>query len=204
MENYRKDQFGVVHQINRENIPLPDYGKERNDYGQMSHNLSYLRLGYIQGLIQDGDSICDVGFGNGDFLRACQKKYATCAGFDLVWDYLPEGCVKETNLLDGKYYDIVTFFDSLEHFDDIDVIDQIDCNYVVISVPNCKHPDDDFWFSNWKHRKPNEHLHHFNADSLISFLIGHGYMIVDVSYIEDIIRKADYPQNILTVVAQKA
>lgn len=203
MENYIKDEYGIIHQVSRNQF-FKDYGEERNNYGEVSNYLSYLRLGFIQGIVPEIDTcrtILDVGFGNGDFLRACQKYFAVCAGYDLFYDYLPEGCLKETSL-HNKYYDIVTFFDSLEHFEDINVLKNIKCKYVVISVPNCV-TDDPTWFNGWKHRRPDEHLHHFNAESLSNFLHSQGYVVHVCSYFEDTIRKNPGVQNILTVVAKK-
>jgi hypothetical protein len=202
MENYVKDDFGVIHQV-KKNEFFKDYGVERNNYGEVSNYLSYLRLGFIQGTlpVDNFSTVLDVGFGNGDFLRACQKYFKVCAGYDLFYDYLPEGCVKEESL-HNNYYDVVTFFDSLEHFDDIKVLDKIKCKYVVISVPNCI-SDDPEWFMNWKHRRPDEHLHHFSANSLCLFLNSQGYSIHTISYFEDTIRKSPGVNNILTVVAEK-
>lgn len=203
MEIYETDKYGIIHQ-KEHNKFIKDYGEERNRYGEISNYLSYLRLGFIQGIIDTTNckSILDAGFGNGDFLRACQHHFDICAGYDLFYDYLPKNCIKQEYLLE-KYYDIITFFDSLEHFEDIDFIDKLKCKYVVISVPNCISSDID-WFMNWKHRRPDEHLHHFSEQALTSFLTDNGYNIVKVSYFEDSIRKdLNLPNNILTVVGQK-
>jgi hypothetical protein len=204
MNNYFKDAYGVLHQQLHDPF-IKDYGIEYNRIRDLSHWLSYLRLGYINGAIPDINkltTVLDVGFGNGDFLRACQRQFNICSGYDLIWNHLPENCVKSETMFDG-HYDIITFYDSLEHFESIDFLNRLDCNYIVISVPNCKYPDDDEWFTNWKHRKPNEHLHHFNKESLTAFVESQGYRVITHSYIEDVIRQGKEPQNILTVVAKK-
>lgn len=203
VDNYYIDEFGIIHQIEKQPFYF-DYGSERNGYGEMSHYLSYLRLGYLMGAIpgiQQCKSILDVGYGNGDFLRASQKYFEKCGGMDIVWDYLPEGCIKQETLTDD-YYDIITFFDSLEHFDDINIIEKLKCKYIVISLPNCKTHNPD-WFMSWKHRKPNEHLHHFNELAMCKFLNAMGYKVLRTGYIEDTIRKGIESHNILTVVAEK-
>ena len=66
----------------------------------------------------------------------------------------------------NQFYDIITFYDSLEHFEEIEFVKKLKCNYICISVPNCHYKNDE-WFRNWKHRKPNEHLWHFNSKSHI-------------------------------------
>jgi len=204
IKNYYTDELGVVHQIDKKPF-IKDYGEERNKYGETSHNLSYLRLGFIMASIPEietYDSILDVGFGNGDFLRVCKNQFSIRGGYDLFYDYLPADCHKEESLMDSKY-DIITFFDSLEHFDNERILDKLQCEYVVISVPNCIDPANDEWFTNWKHRRPDEHLHHFNEYSLSNLLQHQGYQIIKISYFEDIIRKSTEKNNILTVIAKK-
>ena len=53
---------------------------------------------------------------------------------------------------------------------------------------------------NWKHRKPNEHLFHFDENSLKNFMNSCGYKLIEISNIEDEVRTRydkDLP-NILT------
>ena len=203
IENYFMDDFGIIHQIEKKPYSF-DYGKERDNYGEKSHYLSHLRLGYIMGAIpgiEHYKSILDVGYGNGDFLRAAQRHFEVVGGMDIVWDYLPFGCVKQESITD-TYYDIITFFDALEHFDDINVISELRCKYIVISLPNCKSKDVN-WFMNWKHRKPDEHLHHFDELAMYKFLNARGFRVIKSGYMEDVIRKGAEPKNILTVIAER-
>jgi len=57
---------------------------------------------------------------------------------------------------------------------------------------------------NWKHRRPDEHLWHFNEKSIENFFNEMGYDMVDYSNIEDLIRTTEheYP-NILTCIFKK-
>lgn len=204
LNNYYVDEFGIIHQ--KETTPFfRVYAHDYNSHGVKSNYISYLRLGYIFGTIQnakDCTSILDVGFGNGDFLRASQNCFDVCAGNDLIYDYLPEGCVKQEDIT-KKYYDIITFYDSLEHFNDINIIKELNCRYIIVSVPNCKNGENDSWFESWKHRKPNEHLHHFNKNSLSAFMKHSGYKVLNTSYVEDVIRKSSESENILTIACEK-
>ena len=61
------------------------------------------------------------------------------------------------------------------------------------------------WFEKWKHRRPDEHLWHFDKDSLVNFMERMGYIMVSCSNLEDTIRKNPHQEetNILTCVFKK-
>jgi len=205
IKNYNIDQYGVIHQQERQPFT---YDKNYIDTGygklvQLTDEMAYLRLGYIIGAIgRVPGSILDVGYGTGDFLKVCNRIVDRCAGHDLFRDLLPAGCDFIEDITQ-QHYDVVTFFDSLEHYPDIDFVHQLDCNYIVVSLPWC-HNTSDEWFSTWKHRKPDEHLHHFDHASLEKFMLAQGFSMVAHSNVEDTIRKStsDLP-NILTAVFKK-
>ena len=205
LENYSKDELGVIHQINKKPfIYDTEYVEVRyKTIPAIVSYMSYLRLGYIYNSIPRFTSLLDVGFGSGDFLKAVQNYTLNVSGYDVFYnENLPEGASRIASLVDN-YYDIITFFDSLEHFDSLDFVKQLQCNYIVVSVPWCHYLNDD-WFENWKHRRPDEHLHHFNHDSLINFMKFSGYKIITYSDVEDIIRKpTDNLPNILTAIFKK-
>jgi hypothetical protein len=72
-----------------------------------------------------------------------------------------------------------------------------------VSLPNCHYFSDE-WFETWKHRRPNEHLWHFNETSLINFMNEIGYSKVNICNIEDTIRKHSHDySNILTGIFKK-
>jgi hypothetical protein len=205
LQNYNIDEDGVIHQI--EHAPFV-YDTEYVDSRYaglplLTDEMSHLRLGFIQGAVPTPiTSILDVGYGTGDFLKLCLKKIDQCFGNDLFSDRLPTGC-KFVEDLTEHHYDIITFFDSLEHFEDISFVKDLKCNYIAISVPWCHYPNDE-WFENWKHRRTDEHLHHFNLDSLTNFMKRSGFEILNHDNIEDIIRKpTDSLPNILTAVFRK-
>lgn len=205
IQNYKQDQYGVLHQIERQPFTY-DRKYIDNGYGKLqllTDEMAHLRLGYVIGAIgRVPESILDVGYGTGDFLKACTRIVKKCSGHDLFTDLLPIGCDFVNDIIE-KHYDVVTFFDSLEHYPEIDFVKNLKCNYVVISLPWC-HNFSDEWFETWKHRKPDEHLHHFNAASLEAFMLANGFNLVSHSNVEDTIRKSphSYP-NILTAVFKK-
>jgi hypothetical protein len=94
-------------------------------------------------------------------------------------------------------------FDVLEHFDDIYTIKKIKTNYFIISIPECHYFSDE-WFTSWKHRKPDEHIWHFNSKSLINFMNEIEFEVVCFSNVEDVIRKSnDNHSNIMTGIFKK-
>lgn len=206
MNEYRKLENGVIQQL------LPDkiiynfaYSNKYNSYGEKSNYLSYLRLGILLGNLGEiPSSILDVGFGNGAFLQAASNTIQNCYGFDISDYPIPPNSTRVNSLFD-KHFDVICFFDSLEHFDDIHIIDKLDCDYIFISVPWCHYFSEE-WFMNWYHRRPNEHLWHFNDSALVQFFKEYGFEKIYLGNFEDTIRKndtaKDYP-NILSGIFKK-
>lgn len=203
INNYHYDSEGVIHQTEFNIITYnAEYINTRYPaYKEKCINMGYLRLGYIVGSLGFiPKSILDVGYGAGDFLSACTNIIPHCYGFDVTGMPAPQGVTVVESLYD-KHYDVVTFFDVLEHFPDINEIQSLDTKYIVVSLPWCHYYNDE-WFTNWKHRRPNEHLHHFNETSLISFFQKHNYSCLNYSNIEDSIRQGS-PKNILTATFKR-
>ncbi len=205
--SYERHENGLIHQSSYEKIEYTyDYSNKYNNYGEKGNYLGYLRLGALIGAIGSVPrSILDVGYGNGSFLSAAATIIPDCAGFDISPYPVPAGCRRAESI--DESFDVVCFFDSLEHFDDVDVIGRLKCKYVYISVPWC--PTKDFTsaeFLGWYHRRPNEHLWHFDDESLPAFFARHGFRQIMSMPLEDAIRKnaAVAPRpNILTALFVK-
>ena len=207
LEGYEKLSNGVIVQKDRKITMNYDEDYIVNAYSDESmFNISYLRVGFLlsylhsRGLGSKGWSILDVGYGFGHFLKICNQYGFNSFGLDVNGHDISE-FAREGSL--DNYYDVITFFDSLEHFKDINFVKNLRCETLMISVPWCHYFNDD-WFDSWKHRKYGEHLWHFNDKSLESFLNECGYEVVFKSNVEDVIRKPeyDYP-NILTLIAKR-
>ena len=204
LENYNTNSDGIVYQVDKE--PFDYTGSYNNYYREIqeySWHTSYLRLGYIVGSIgYTPGSILDVGYGTGAFLKVCETEIPNRYGHDISGWQVPEGCQFSENILEN-HYDVITFFDSLEHMEDIEFVKDLKCHYVCISLPWCHYFSDE-WFETWKHRKPNEHLWHFNEKSLRSFMERMGYEVVNICNLEDITRPngKEY-QNILSGIFKK-
>jgi hypothetical protein len=206
LDNYKKDKNGVIFQIEKKEF---NYGLEYVETRYTAYDttslMSYLRLGALLGKLAPYEpmKLLDVGYGNGDFLKTASSVIPECFGADILPAYpLPEN-IKFVEDIYCEEYDIVCFFDSLEHFDDIYDIKSLKTKYVFISVPWC-HYISDAWFDSWKHRREDEHLWHFDLESLTKFFESLGYEYISHSSIEDIIRKpVDDMSNILTALFRK-
>jgi hypothetical protein len=204
IKNYKKMENGVIKQLHiKDKIDYNfDYVSNSYDrYGEKVNYISYLRLGYLLGSIGEiPNSILDVGYGNGSFLNSCKNIIPNCYGNDISNYDLPNDVEFVDNIF-SNHYDVITFFDSLEHFYDIDFVENLKCNYILISVPWCHYYSDE-WFEKWKHRRSDEHIYHFNDESLISFMMEKGFSKINTSHMEDTIRKGD-KKNILTGIFKK-
>tara|TARA_Y100000593_G_scaffold31767_3_gene62504 strand:- start:31751 stop:32401 length:651 start_codon:yes stop_codon:yes gene_type:complete len=202
IDNYEKMLNGLVKQssfFDKKKKYDTRYIDERyNSYGELSRRMSFLRLGFLLGAIPETPSkILDIGYGNGDFLNCAKDFISDPAGFDVNGYPVPEGCRFVKDIYEERF-DVVCFFDVLEHFEDIYEIRKLKTSYIYISVPECHYLSDE-WFLNWKHRRPDEHLWHFNKSSLRKFMNELGYILITYSNVEDCIRTPDSNEsNILT------
>jgi len=207
MENYELTPNGVIKQKKIVNF-LQNYDNNYienryNQYGEKGPQMAGLRLGYlISNLKEKPKSILDVGYGNGDFLKVCVQGIEKCYGNDVSGYPTPEGVEFVDNIF-KEHYDVICFFDVLEHFEDINFVKNLKCNFIYISVPWC-HNFNDEWFMSWKHRREDEHLWHFNDKSIVNFFNEMGYELVVKSNVEDLIRTPiDDNENILTCIFKK-
>ena len=205
IDGYEVLPSGIIKQLkifNQLMVYNEEYIHTYEKYGEMSINLSYLRLGNIVGTIGFKPSnILDVGYGSGDFLKTIFMSNILPFGSDISGYTVPEGSkFIEWSDVFNQRFEVITFFDSLEHFEDISFVSKLKCNYVVVSLPEC-HADmkGEEWFKDWKHRKPDEHLWHFNRYSLQNFMEKNGFKCVGYNNVEDLIRKpVDSLPNIIT------
>lgn len=66
-------------------------------------------------------SILDIGYGTGSFLKACEFQIPERCGYDISGWQVQDGCKFVENIFEYEY-DVITFFDSLEHMEDIEII----------------------------------------------------------------------------------
>jgi hypothetical protein len=203
LENYARTPEGVTYQIEYKKFIYDENYIGRAYAAAPREAMSNLRFGYLVGSIGHiPASLLDVGYGGGDFLRVAQKAVPEVYGYDIAPVYPLHDIPVLASLFD-RSVEIVTFFDSLEHFEDISVVRDLKADYVCVSLPWC-HYFSNSWFENWKHRKPDEHLWHFNHESLTAFMKKMGFELLNFCNIEDTIRTTtDDWTNILSAVFRR-
>ena len=188
----------------------PDYSASysQNSYDTYGTNdaMSELRYNLIQDKIGDFNSICDYGYGNGAFMKHCVGEGKDVHGYDISDYPVPSGS-KKTVIPDSLEVDVMTFYDSIEHINQRNLVKFLKAKkakHFVISVPWFHESLGPEWFRTWKHRRENEHIHHFDSAGLINLLIQSNCKIRYVGNVEDAVRTPvdNYP-NILTVIASK-
>jgi hypothetical protein len=203
IEGYTTEKFGVIKKIEPCKF---DYGSAYQKIllgrGEGNMRMAYLRYGYLAGTLgRTPGSSLDVGYGDGAFLSVCTAlKHTECYGNELDPQGLPAGCTFVTDIT-SKLFDVICFFDSLEHFEDISFLERLQCNHIYVSIPNCVYLSDE-WFQNWFHRKPEQHIRHFNYQSMTKLLASYRYELMAYSYIESMIRESG--TDILTMIFKRA
>lgn len=203
---YSIDKFGVITQLDHHPFVYdPQYSAiyDKPEYKQGSDLLQALRLGFVLG--SHGKpirSLLDAGYGNAAFINFAKQIIPYVYGHDITG--VP---------LDGAYLmpefvkaDCYTFFDVLEHFPDCSFLKDLPAETIVVSLPYCHyHTEGLSWFENeYHHRKPDEHIRHFNPWSLTAFMKSYGWTAVAESDHENIIRKGKNGlQNILSMAFKR-
>jgi len=216
IEGYEIFKNKVIKQIDPKPFVYDEkYVEDRYDtYGIECDKMSNLRLGYIVGTTGGlPTSVLDIGYGNGSFLKICKEGNIKTFGTDVSNYGLKHGEFVEFDDIFNKTFDVITMFDSMEHFHDLEFLKKLNCKYLCISVPLCHYNNiyydnaiaGDKYFTEWKHRRPDEHIWHFDSRSLIKFMKEHGYKNIAHGTVEDVIRKpTDGRPNILTAVFKKS
>lgn len=167
--------------------------------------LSKIRAQLVNRWAPKATKVLDVGCGTGAFLEAMREvqPHAELHGYDVSPYPLPRFIRRAgADWATGKW-DVVTFFDSLEHFDSLDCVVEMNAQTVVVSLP-WYHPCLGWkWFNDWKHRRPGEHLWHFTPDTLSNLFYRAKMRAVFLGNPEDQVRLPEQDArgpNILTMV----
>jgi hypothetical protein len=164
--------------------------------------------------------LLDFGCGVGSFLKALPyDEEMKSSGFDIN----PYTQYCDVSVLFG-HYDVVTFWDSLEHLrDPKKIIHGLSPKYLFVCTPSTddyseraiyrsrnKHAIDNRHYlygyvdiRAWRHYMPVEHCHYFNEKSLCELIKLCGYEILEVNYSESGPRDGGGDKNILTVAAKR-
>lgn len=139
-------------------------------YDQRPHEeMSTLRWRFIQRWLglSVGSRVLDIGYGNGSLLKHARAQGMEVFGLDVHGE---DFGIPTVDYYTPQTFDLICFFDSLEHFVSFDCLFRLQAAYAVVSLPA---PPDYLLDTpeRWRHYKPGEHLHHFCRDSL-DFLMG--------------------------------
>lgn len=200
---YIQDSYGI-HQVNAKPFVYDDkycaiYDDPERE--RKSQTLQAARLGFIIGAHGNVPrSILDYGCGNFAFLKTAKKRIDNVYGYDIADYPVPDGINKTTKLYAG--YSVISFHDALEHVEEPEFVKGLNANMLVVSLPNRMNtPTNGFyseleseeyrvWFSkDYFHRKPDEHLHHYNPLELELFMKSCDWHLVATGSHEDLIRE---------------
>jgi len=193
LENYHLDDFGVLHQTAwKPKVYDKEYLSYYEGLQERTIKLGYQRLGWVLGMLRRlPDSVFEIGYGMGTFLEAAELAGVPhCAGYDVACYPLPARCVfVEWEVALDRTWDLTVLFDVLEHIPDLSFLDRLQTSALGVAVPYCRWRElGDDWFRGWRMKLPDEHLHHFDPDSLCALLNRHGYRRVDLNTFEDGLR----------------
>src|SRR3990172_1374646 len=154
--------------------------------------------GYIRNIkkLEGSGKLLDIGCNIGFFMKAAQQ-----AGFDVKGVELNEGCAaygREKFHLDiyskciedigfsDKTFDIITLFDVLEHVPDmhgflVEVRRILKNNgLLILQSPNFNSLMAELTKSKWHWLTPTDHLYHFTPETMIRFLLSHGFAVKEI------------------------
>lgn len=187
---YDVDEHGIINQLDAEPFMYDEKYVSTYDTPEYKSNalqLQAMRYGFV--CAAHGapiKSLLDYGCGNGEFLKYASQGINRVSGFDVSGiKFIAAGIPVLQYTVPANVY---TFWDVIEHIPDLGFLAKLDCETVCLSVPLCM-PTDVNEFDSWYHRKPDEHIHHFNQISLSSLMAEYGWAVVSVSFHEDVIRK---------------
>lgn len=146
----------------------------------VANALNHARCAMLQRHAAPGASVLDIGAGCGTFVRTARSWGFDANGFDVIpktVDYLKEiGAYAES----AEGFDVVTFWDSLEHIDVPEtVLKRIARGaLVLVAIPVI---EDLTRIRSWKHYKPSEHYYYFTRQGFLDWMAAYGFRVVEES-----------------------
>lgn len=148
--------------------------------------MSYARAALILGILDlpKNAKILDIGYGNGSFLKVMEKLGYEIYGIDV---HGQDFGITEIDYSNKKKFDLICFFDSLEHFDNLELPMKLKTKYIAVSMPHLPplFPKNAVL---WRHFRPGEHLHYFTEKSLDRYFAKWRGNRIAQGYPEDVVR----------------
>lgn len=166
--------------------PVPDYMKYDKEYFDkyvgyantpIGDNITNFRCKFVMRHVNDVINLCDIGIGCGDFLTMITPKIPMSRGYDIN-PFGIEWLRQKRNYADPylSKFDVMTFWDSLEHIPDFDLMIANCRKWLFISMPIYLNLHDDLLQS--KHFRKDEHFWYFTHLGLTELMYTHGFMFV--------------------------
>lgn len=144
----------------------------------MKYDLSYYE-GMLKNYSHTAEQIAKIRW---EFVDELQPKTVLDYGSGVGWFrvFNPNGCacdtydimpVPQTGIRHDSY-DLVCFWDVLEHVPNLSMIGDIETKAVALTVPV---KPDDVELKTWKHFKPGEHLHYFDKNMMDELMGYYGF-----------------------------
>ena len=200
--DFLKDKYGFWRQVD----PVPiEYDQNYKDAQKTTPQMAWLRLGFLFAVLNKNINdfstwkVCDVGSGNGCFIKEAKKVFGYACNYDLCGDSITQEELYSTP------WDIIFLTDVLQHFEDINDLFKIHFKYLFISFPETPEVAD--WHilqeQGYRHFRPNEHIYMFNAEGMIKWMDEKGCVPLKQGNIEDALRKSFLKTNITTQIYRK-
>jgi hypothetical protein len=163
--------------------------------------LNAFRVGLVERYappLADGVSVLDVGIGDGAFLRAADQATpglefcgfdVNPAGIGYLWERGLWG-----DIADPDGWDVLTFWDSLEHIRDPRPALAAAKHLAIVSIPTFR---DESHVLASRHYRKDEHYWYFTRAGFIAFAVSQGFEVVDILATETAIGREDIETFVL-------
>ena len=157
-----------------------DYWNKYIEYEEheMDHKLNEYRFNFVK----DAEIVYDIGIGSGSFIKYCQEQGKECYGYDVnpyAVEWLKENNIyKDLSEIRPKW--ATTCWDSLEHMPNLVDFLEFGINKwqrMIFSMPLLPSVA---IYPNWKHFRPQEHLHLFTRSGIEDILQYYDYDILGI------------------------
>ena len=192
------------------------------DGADITERVNLHRVGLVARYCETGKKLLDFGCGVGSFLNAAKKAWE-CEGVEANHDMI-DAAKRAINLpihysIDDERYDILTFWDSLDHLHDLDtnfkgILESLNPGgFVFITLPELQFVFDSCHdegylkrvFSEWEHNEPTTRLRYFTKNGLERWLKGYGLRVIRIDNDESVLTgsKVNPKTDYVTMVATK-